>query len=72
MESDFNKLSAFLYGDEIITMRGGNGVGMPYCGGYACGYALIAYYLRKTGKSIYSATITPTKEILSETEDFWK
>lgn len=71
MESDFNKLSSFLYGDEIMAMRGGAPVGMPYCGGYACGYALIAHYLKKTGKSIFEATITPTTDILKETEDFW-
>lgn len=71
MESDFNKLSSFLYGDEIMAMRGGAPVGSPYCGGYACGYALIAHYLKKTGKSIYEATITTTTDILKETEDFW-
>ncbi|WP_050607330.1 DUF2268 domain-containing protein [Clostridium niameyense] len=70
--SDFNKLSAFLYGDEIMKMRGVEPVGMPYCAGYACGYALIKYYLKKTGKTIFEATITPTESILKETEDFWK
>lgn len=70
-ESDFNKLSSFLYGDEIMALRGGAPVGMLYCGGYACGYALIQHYLKKTGKSIYEATITPTADILNQTEDFW-
>lgn len=69
--SDFNTLSAFLYGDEIMTIRGIEPVGMPYCGGYACGYYLIKYYLKKTGKTIFEATITPTIDILRETEDFW-
>ncbi|MGE4317252.1 DUF2268 domain-containing protein [Acinetobacter sp.] len=69
--ADFNQLSSFLYGDEIMAMRGGAPVGMPYCGGYACGYALIQHYLKKTDKSIYEATITPTTDILKETEDFW-
>ena len=71
MESDFNKLSSFLYGDEIMTMRGREAIGMPYCGGYACGYALINHYLKKTGKSIFDATVTPTMDILKEAEDFW-
>lgn len=70
-ESDFNKLSVYLYGDEIMAMRGAAPVGMPYCGGYACGYALIRHYLGKTGKSIYEVTITPTDEILQEGADFW-
>ena len=52
-ETDFNKLSSFLYGDEIMALSGGASVGMPYCGGYACGYAIIQHYLKKTGKSIY-------------------
>ena len=41
-------------------------------GGYVCGYALIGHYLKKTGASIYKATITPTEEILKQTEDFWQ
>ena len=69
--SDFQLLSSCLYGDEIMALRGGQPIGMPYCGGYACGYALIGHYLRKTGASIYEATVTPTEEILRQTEDFW-
>lgn len=69
--NDFSKLSALLYGDEIMSMRGGAPVGMPYCAGYACGYHLIKHYLNKTGKTIFEATITPTADILKETEDFW-
>ena len=69
--SDFAALSSYLYGDAIMALRGGQSIGMPYCGGYACGYALIGHYLRKTGASIYEATITPTGEILRQTEDFW-
>lgn len=69
--SDFGTLSSYLYGDAIMALRGGRPIGMPYCGGYACGYALIGHYLRKTGASIYEATITPTGEILRQTEDFW-
>lgn len=69
--SDFQVLSACLYGDEVMALRGGRPIGMPYCGGYACGYALIRHYLRKTGASIFDATITPTREIMQQTEDFW-
>ncbi|NMM63943.1 DUF2268 domain-containing protein [Clostridium sp. P21] len=68
---DFNKLSVFLYGDEIMALNGSVQVGMPYCGGYACGYSLIKYYLKKTGKTIFEATITPTEDILKEVQDFW-
>lgn len=61
-------------GYDVVSatgMGGGEPICMPYCGGYACGYALIQHYLKKTGKSIYQATITPTMDILKETEDFW-
>ena len=71
MTSDFQAISSYLYGDEIMALRGGQPIGMPYCGGYACGYALIKHYLKKTGASIYEATITPTAKILEKTEDFW-
>ena len=37
-----------------------------------CGYALIGHYLKKTGASIYEATIMPTVEILKQTEDLWQ
>jgi uncharacterized protein YjaZ len=69
--SDFNKLSSFLYGDEIMGMRGAEPIGMPYCAGYACGYQLIKHYLKKTGKTIFEATVIPTADILKEVEDFW-
>ena len=72
MTDDFQTLSSHLYGDEIMSLRGGQPIGMPYCGGYACGYALIGHYLKKTGVSIFDATITPTEEILKQSEDFWK
>lgn len=71
-DKDFNAVSSYLYGDEIMAIRGQKPVGMPYCGGYACGYAMIQYYLEKTGQSIYEATILPTDEIMKELEDFWK
>lgn len=70
-ESEFQTVSSYLYGDEIMAMRGGAPIGMPYCAGYACGYALIQHFLQKTGKSIYEATILPTTDILKETEEFW-
>ncbi|GAA0702254.1 DUF2268 domain-containing protein [Paraclostridium ghonii] len=70
-EKDFNKITSYLYGDEIASIRGIKSIGIPYCAGYSCGYELIKYYLEKTGKNIYEATITPTEEILKETEEFW-
>lgn len=66
-----DNITAYLYGDEMAKMQNYFPVGLPYCAGYACGYHLIKYYLRETGKSIIDATLTPTNEILKEVEDFW-
>ena len=65
------ELSAYLYGDEFAMLSNYNPVGLPYCAGYACGYYLIKYFLKKTGMSIEEATILPAEDIMSQTEDFW-
>lgn len=70
--SGMDRLTAYLYGDEIAKMRDCFPVGLPFCAGYACGYYLIKHYLKKTGKTIIEATLTPTSEILEAVEDFWK
>lgn len=67
----FDNLTAYLYGDEMAQMRNFFPVGLPYCAGYACGYHLIKYYLKKTGKDIIEATLTPSGEILEEVKSFW-
>lgn len=64
-------LNAYLYGDEMATMQNYPCVGLPYCAGYACGYHLVKYYLKKTGKSIIEATLLQANEILEAAEDFW-
>ncbi len=66
-----DNLTAYLYGDEMAQMQNYFPVGLPYCAGYACGYHMIKYYLKKTGKSIIEATLTPADEILKEVEGFW-
>ena len=45
-----DNLTAYLYGDEMAQMQNYFPVGLPYCAGYACGYHMIKYYLKKTGK----------------------
>lgn len=67
----FDNITAYLYGDELAALQGYFPVGLPYCAGYACGYHLIQHYLKKTGKSIEAATLTPTDEILAVCEDFF-
>lgn len=66
-----DKITPYLYGDEIAKLQNLEPVHMPYCAGYACGYYLIRHYLRKTGKTIFEATITPADNILTEVKDFW-
>lgn len=67
----FENITAYLYGDEMAEMQGYFPVGLPYCAGYACGYHMIKYYLKKTGKSIVEATLLPYKDIIKEIKDFW-
>lgn len=67
----FDKITPYLYGDEIAKLQNFEPAHMPYCAGYACGYYLIRHYLRKTGKTIFEATITPADNILNEVKDFW-
>ncbi|MCY6957655.1 DUF2268 domain-containing protein [Clostridium brassicae] len=64
-------ITAYLWGDELAQLQGYFPVGLPYCAGYACGYYMIKYYLKKTGKSIEEATLTPASEIMKQVEDFW-
>lgn len=70
-KTGFDTITAYLYGDEMAKMQHYFPVGLPYCAGYACGYHMIKHYLGKTGKSIVEATLTPSSEILKETDDFW-
>ncbi|MFD3768565.1 DUF2268 domain-containing protein [Paenibacillus lactis] len=67
----FDQIAPYLYGDEIAKLQNSQPVNMPYSAGYACGYYLIQYYLRKTGKTIFEATITPAAQILDEVKGFW-
>lgn len=67
-----DNLTSYLYGDEIAGMRGCFPVGLPFCAGYACGYYMIKYYLKKTGTTITEATLTPAAEILDEIREFWE
>lgn len=67
----FDQFAPYLYGDEIAELQNFKPVNMPYSAGYACGYYLIQYYLRKTGRTIFEATITPAAQILDEVKGFW-
>lgn len=64
-------LTAYLYGDEFAKLQNYFPVGLPYCAGYACGYHMIKYYLKKTGKNIVETTLIPAEEILEVVNGFW-
>lgn len=66
-----DQITAYLYGDELAKQQGYFPVGLPYCAGYACGYDMIQYYLKKTGDSIVKATIRPAEEILDAIKEYW-
>ena len=66
-----DQITAYLYGDELAQQQGYFPVGLPYCAGYACGYDMIQYYLKKTGDSIVKATIRPAEEILETIKEYW-
>lgn len=66
------EMAPYLYGDEIAELQGQTPVGLPYAAGYAYGYHLVQDYLKKTGKTIIEATVTPTQEILEAAQDFWE
>lgn len=67
----FDKIAPYLYGDDLAKLQNYIPVNMPYAAGYACGYYLIKYYLKKTGKNIFEATIIPANLILDEIKGFW-
>lgn len=67
----FDKIAPYLYGDEIAKLQNAEPVNMPYCAGYSCGYYLIQYYLKQTGRTIFEATITPADLILNDVKGFW-
>ncbi|GIO99550.1 hypothetical protein J14TS5_46360 [Paenibacillus lautus] len=67
----FDQIAPYLYGDELAKLQHYEPVNMPYCAGYACGYYVVKYYLEKTGKTIFEATITPANQILDDIKGFW-
>lgn len=67
----FENISVYPWGDELTQLQGFFPEGMPCCAGYAWGYYMIKYYLKKIGKSIVEATLTPLIEIMKEIGDFW-
>jgi len=68
--SGFDKIRAYIFGDEISKQWGFPTLGLPHCAGYTIGYQVVQAYLQRTGKSAAEATFVPYGEIIEESEFF--
>ena len=66
----FDKLRAYIFGDEISRQWGFPELGLPHCAGYAIGYQVVQAYLQRSGKSATDATFVPHLEIIKESGFF--
>jgi len=64
--SGFDKIRAYIFGDEISKQWGFPELGLPHCAGYAIGYQAVQAYLQQSGKSATEATFVPYGEIIGE------
>jgi uncharacterized protein YjaZ len=68
--SGFDKIRAYIFGDETARQWGLPVLGLPHCAGYAIGYRLVQTYLQRTGKTATEATFVPYEEIIEESGFF--
>ncbi|MGG0792906.1 DUF2268 domain-containing putative Zn-dependent protease [Brevibacillus laterosporus] len=62
----FSEVRSYLFGDDLADKMGYQKVGLSSYAGYAVGYHLVQAYLKKTGRSIMEATLTPANQIIAE------
>ena len=62
--SGFDKIRAYIFGDETAKQWGLPALGLPHCAGYTIGYRLVQTYLQRTGKTATEATFVPYEEII--------
>jgi len=62
--SGFDKIRAYIFGDEIAKQWGAPALGLPYCAGYTIGYQVVQAYLQRTGQTATEATFVPWREII--------
>jgi uncharacterized protein YjaZ len=62
--SGFDKIRAYIFGDETSKQWGAPAPGLPHCAGYAIGYQVVQAYLRRTSKTATEATFVPSGEII--------
>lgn len=62
----FDAVRQYVFGD---TKTGGR-LDLPNFAGYAAGYHIVQAFMKKTGKDIVEATITPAEQIIEESGFF--
>ena len=62
--SGFDKIRAYIFGDETSKQWGVPALGLPHCAGYAIGYQVVQAYLRRTSQTATEATFVPSGEII--------
>lgn len=68
--SGFDKIRAYIFGDETSKQWGAPALGLPHCAGYAIGYQVVQAYLRRTSKTATEATFVPSGEIIEKSGFF--
>ncbi|MFC7373508.1 DUF2268 domain-containing protein [Fictibacillus iocasae] len=66
----FNEVRGYLFGDGMADAHGYEKIGLTNFAGYAVGYHVVQSYLKKTGKTIMEATVTPAEEIFIDSRFF--
>ena len=62
--SGFDRIRAYIFGDETSKQWGAPALGLPHCAGYAIGYQVVQAYLRRTSQTATAATFVPSGEII--------
>lgn len=62
--SGFDKIRAYIFGDETSKQWDAPALGLPHCAGYAIGYQVVQAYLDYSGKTATEATFIPHGEII--------
>ncbi|GCE31455.1 hypothetical protein KDA_69390 [Dictyobacter alpinus] len=68
--SGFDKLRAYIFGDELLKQWGAPGLGLPHAAGYTIGYQIVQACMQRSGKTATEATFVPYKEIIEESKFF--
>jgi uncharacterized protein YjaZ len=68
--SGFDKIRAYIFGDEIAKQWGLPEMSLPHAAGYAIGFQVVQAYLRHSGKTAAEATFVPYREILERSMFF--